>query len=380
MTSSLLQTPSMTPTASPVPAACFITTIAGSGALGWGQDDIDWPLIKPTAVLHLPNGDLLISDAASHRVFVARADGSIGVFAGNGDSEPFGGEYGDAKRAVVNAPAGLAWLPDEQGVLIAQPNASRIRVVTSNGIIYTWAGTGDPQSGGDYDSRFSASFATPTSMSVHRDSRDVYVVDGPCVRKIDAMYATVVTVVAADNCATRTAGYASLIRVSGDAQFYEMLFAPAGWGWGNFDFLLTSPSNRTVYLVDSANLNTTALVDGAGPSSPPIPTEPLLGAVYGIAYHAATDRVLLADSSNKRVRSMNSSGFLGTVAGALVGPGSFADGIAPLSARLGQIGGDGPIGVAIDSNYGLTMACPSLGQVKSVASACFFPPSMTPVR
>src|SRR5260370_7054094 len=90
--------------------------------------------------------------ADGHNHCVRRIDGGSGIvttFAGNGSSG-FGGDDGPASRAGMVEPNGLALDPAQARLFIADVADHRVRVVDlTSGVVWTFAGTGEPEHSGD---------------------------------------------------------------------------------------------------------------------------------------------------------------------------------------------------------------------------------------
>jgi uncharacterized protein (TIGR03437 family) len=121
----------------------IITTAAGNGTAGAGGDQgkaTDAELSGPEGVLAAPDGKLYISDTGNHRIRVVTTDGVIHPFAGTGHPG-FDGDGAAAVAAELNGPTGLTL--DTQGALyFADTNNNRIRRIDSAGIISTVVGSG----------------------------------------------------------------------------------------------------------------------------------------------------------------------------------------------------------------------------------------------
>jgi sugar lactone lactonase YvrE len=139
-------------------------------------------LIASTATLgsvdslaELPNGDVLIADSTSARVWRLTADGTYHVFAGTGDYHSTGDE-GPATAAGLSGPTGVA--VDKTGnVYIADPYGPRIRVVIPSGTIETLAGHDlDSVYEGDGGDARSAGFPFAAKVGVD-GAGNVYVLD-----------------------------------------------------------------------------------------------------------------------------------------------------------------------------------------------------------
>jgi uncharacterized protein (TIGR03437 family) len=109
-------------------------------------------------------GDLFVADGELHQVVRLDLAGHMTVIAGTG-TPGFGGDGGSARAAHLNSPGGLA--VDPQGNLyIADTGNDRIRVIGSDGIIRTIAGTGAAGFDGDGGPALSAVLNAPTGLTV----------------------------------------------------------------------------------------------------------------------------------------------------------------------------------------------------------------------
>jgi uncharacterized protein (TIGR03437 family) len=160
-----------------------LTLVAGNSRPGYSGDG--GPAVK--AQLNTPQGlaldgagNLYIADSANNRVRMVTTAGVIRTFAGNGSVSPGGGPsiYGDegaATDANLHLPMGLA--VDSSGtVYIADTGDNMIRNVTTDGIIHRFAGDSFPGYFGESGTATSAEFHTPSDVLV--DSKgNVYVAD-----------------------------------------------------------------------------------------------------------------------------------------------------------------------------------------------------------
>lgn len=98
-----------------------------------------------------PDGVLYVADGDGCRVWRVEPDGKATVFAGTGKAG-FAGDDGQADKAELNTPSGLAVGPDG-GVYVADAGNQRVRRVGPDGVIRTIAGKGKAESDrdiGDY--------------------------------------------------------------------------------------------------------------------------------------------------------------------------------------------------------------------------------------
>jgi len=127
-----------------------VRRLAGTGVSGFNGDGgsaLEAQLDDPRGVVATPDGGMLIADTGNHRVRRVDPDGRISTVAGNG-ADGFAGDGGPAADAQLRSPVRLTLIP-EGGYLIADPDDNRVRVVSSSGIIWTAAGTGEPGYNGE---------------------------------------------------------------------------------------------------------------------------------------------------------------------------------------------------------------------------------------
>jgi sugar lactone lactonase YvrE len=115
-----------------------ITTVAGTGALGFSGDGgpaTSALLRSPSGVAVDSSGNLFIADSENNRIRVVNAGtGIIATIAGNG-TEGFGGDGGPAIRASLNDPIGLC--VDTRGnVFILDTKNDRIRILVDSAPIH----------------------------------------------------------------------------------------------------------------------------------------------------------------------------------------------------------------------------------------------------
>jgi sugar lactone lactonase YvrE len=151
-----------------------ISTLAGgastlNGYTGDGGPAIQARLNKPGGLAPGSHGKLYISDTWNQAVRLVDPTGKIRTIAGTG-AEGFGGDGGPAIQAKLLFPRGIA-LDTRGNLYIADTQNNRIRVVTPDGIISTYAGTGEPGYGGDGGPALSAKLGRPDGIAI--DANDV---------------------------------------------------------------------------------------------------------------------------------------------------------------------------------------------------------------
>jgi sugar lactone lactonase YvrE len=153
----------------------IVTTIAGnSGYMGDGGNAILAQLQNPVDVCKDAAGNIYIADTGNHTVRKVNTSGIITTLAGTGQPG-FSGSSGPATSALLNKPTGVAC--DQWGnVYIADMGNNIVSVVTSSGIINTFAGTGIADSTGDGGAALAATLNAPFGLAVDT-SGNLYISD-----------------------------------------------------------------------------------------------------------------------------------------------------------------------------------------------------------
>jgi sugar lactone lactonase YvrE len=136
--------------------------IAGTGEFGFsgnGGSATDAKFRSPYDIAVDSSGNIYISDNGNNQVRKISPDGIISAYAGNG-TPGFSGDGGPATQAQLNSPYGLA-LDKSGNLLIVDSSNCMIRRVSPDGIISTIAGTG--ACGYNGDGALQASIATLNS-------------------------------------------------------------------------------------------------------------------------------------------------------------------------------------------------------------------------
>ncbi len=147
--------------------AATVTTFAGTGVKGFSGDSgpaSAAQLNNPFAVARGPDGALYICDVDNQRIRRVTADGKISTYAGNGQ-RGYSGDGGTATNASLNEPYEMAW--DKAGNLFFVERLNHLvrRVEAKTGIISTVAGTGKLGFSGDGGDPKTAQFNQPHSLA-----------------------------------------------------------------------------------------------------------------------------------------------------------------------------------------------------------------------
>jgi hypothetical protein len=144
-----------------------ISVIGGFGKPGYNGDGIPATEARFQWANHLvaaPNGDLYVADTGNHRIRKIDTDGIVHTVGGNGEAG-FSGDGGPATEARINAPSAIAM--DQQGnIFIADFENHRIRMIDTEGIITTIAGTGEPKFNGDDLPALEGNIGEPCGVAV----------------------------------------------------------------------------------------------------------------------------------------------------------------------------------------------------------------------
>ena len=311
-----------------------ITTIAGSDAAsGDGGPATEAQLTFPYGVATDADGSFYIADTENHRIRKVDAEGIITTFAGTGE-EGFGGDGGPATAAQLNGPRGVT-VGDDDYIYIADTGNNRIHQIGPDGVITTIAGAED---GGDGPA-MSPQLSVPRGVAVDAGG-NLYIADtgNNQIHKLDDE--GIVTVAGAGGLGDE--GPATNAR----------LLEPTGLAIDvDGTIYITDSGNNRVRKVDSEGIITTFAgtgdrgrfeADEIGDGGPA--TEGKLRGPTGLAFDAEGS-LYITDFGNSRIRKVDTEVIITTFAG--TGERSFSGddgpaGVAQFSSPLGfEIDGDG---------------------------------------
>jgi RHS repeat-associated protein len=240
-----------------------ITTVAGGGSsLGDGGPATSARLSGPTGVAVAPDGALIIADSNQHRIRMVGTDGTISTMAGTGASG-FSGDGGPALAAKVSAPTAL--IHDAEGrLLFADAGNRRVRRIGADGRIETIAGGGTPADGiGDGEPATAARLLEPTGLALRGDGELVIadpgadrlrlltaegtlqtVAGGGSETRADGVAATAVALAAPTGVAVRDDG--AIVFSEPSADHVTRIEAPLP-GFRDGDQLVGSPDGSQVF-------------------------------------------------------------------------------------------------------------------------------------
>ena len=323
-------------------ASGTVTLIAGNSRPGYSGDGGPATLAQlngPQGLAVDGSGDLYIADTGNNRIREVTPDGLIQTFAGTGVAGlyPLGGP---ATQVALHSPAGVAFYSGN--LYIADSGNHLIRVVTPDGNISAVAGVGYPGFAGDTGLAVLANLQGPQDVAV--DSKGtIYIADtgNQRIRTVtpDGNINTV-----AGGGATGFSGDGAAATSAALSQPYAMVVDSQG------DIFIADLGNLRIREVDSkGNINTIAGTGFPGfTGDGATATKATLTLPSGVAVDSSGN-VFIADQWNLRIRKVASSN-INTV----VGNGSFSysgDGGPATRAQF-----NGPQGVALDPSGNLYIA------------------------
>jgi sugar lactone lactonase YvrE len=146
-----------------VVAQSVITTYVGPQMPASGSTAFSQAIDYPTAAVPDGNGGVYILSRNQNRVYDVSASGILTVTAGS--SYGFGGDGGPATDAMLASPVGLA-IDSSGNLYIADTGNNRVRKVTKDGIITTFAGNGGSVYVGDGGPAAAAGVPSPMAVAV----------------------------------------------------------------------------------------------------------------------------------------------------------------------------------------------------------------------
>ena len=252
----------------------------------------------------------------------------------------FAGDGGPAVAARLNLPYDVA--VDSSGNLyITDRNNHRIRKVDSTGTITTIAGTGKDGFSGDGGPATQAQLNFPTGVAVDGEG-NLYIADAPNdrIRKVDSI-GTITTI-----AGTGEQGFSGDGGPATQAQL-DHPRAVAVDGEGNL--YIADRNNNRIRKVDSTGTITTIAGGGGFGEDGGPATQVRLNLPYGVAVDG-TGNLYIADTNSDRIRKVDSTGTITTIAG--TGERGFSgDGGPATQASLNS-----PFGVAVDEAGNLYIA------------------------
>ena len=295
-------------------------------------------------------GNLYIADTNNNRIRKVNTSGIINTIAGTG-GYGFSGDGEAAINATLRAPSGV--LLDLLGNLyIIDTNNHAIRKIDSSGIIRTIAGTGEQGYSGDEGSATAARLYYPQGI-IFDSARNLYIADSSNhrIRKIDS--SGIINTIAG----TGVAGYYG----DGISAINAQLNNPIGLALYSGNLYIADTINNLIRKIDASGIimNIAGATPGySGDGGLAINAE--LFSPRGITVDLVGN-LYIADSTNDRIRKIDSSGIIRTIAGT-GSAGYSGDGELATIAQLNT-----PFGLFFDSIGNLYIADTNNSVIRKVA-------------
>jgi len=291
----------------------IIKTIAGTGVGGYSGDGGP----AKSAQLDLTQGigidsagNIYLADAGNNRIRKVNVSGTITTIAGNGTAG-FTGDGGSASSAEFNEPAALA-IASNGNIYIGDYLNHRVRMINKAGIINTVAGSGNRSSYGDGGPALDAELSGPGEIRLDNYG-NVYITDGHnnAVRKAEKSTGIITTVAGANN--------GDIFGYNGDG-----ILATAAWlnqpGYiyvdNAGDIYISDGNNKRVRMVNPSGIISTVAGNGttgySGDGGPATAAE--LAGPDGVVKDKHGN-LYISDAPNYRVRKVDVSGKITTFAG-----------------------------------------------------------------
>jgi trimeric autotransporter adhesin len=286
-----------------------IRLVAGNGFPGYGGDGGRAALAQlnyPGGLAFDSAGNLYIADTYNNRIRKVNRAGIITTIAGNGIAG-FGGDGNQATLAQLSYPMGLA--VDSAGNLyLCDVSNNRIRKIALTGVITTVAGDGGECYSGDGSQASSASLDNPTGIAVDGKG-NLYIADtwNHRIRKVNK--AGIITTVAGDG----EEGYSG----DGGLAASARIRFPGGLAMDSANNLyIADNGNNRIRRVDSSGTITTVAGNAANHKlgDDEQAEAAMLKEPTGLAIDHSGN-LYIADCDNNRIRKVNPTGIITTVAG-----------------------------------------------------------------
>ena len=268
----------------------------------------------------------------------------------------YAGDGGAATAAQINGPRGVA--VDATGnVYISDRINNRIRLVNTAGTISTICGTGTAGFSGDGGSAISAQISAPGGIALDGGGT-IYFADvaNKRIRMINA------TGVISPIAGTGTVGFSG----DGGAATAAMLSNATGVAVdGSSNVYIADAGNNRIRMINASGVISTLAGNGTGTFSGDggAATAASLYFPFGVAIDGGGN-LYIADGSNNCVRKVNTSGIISTIAGIGGSAGFSGDGGAATAANLSS-----PNAVAVDGSGNIYIADASNNRIRIVIAS-----------
>ncbi len=309
--------------------AGVVSTVAGSGSFG-STDAVgtDASFDDPSAITIDSSGNLFVADSGNSKVRKITPAGVVSTIAGSGllgDTDAVGTD------ASFNHLAGIT-MDGSGNLFVTDSRSSKIRKITSSGVVSTVAGV---NSSGSTDAvGANASFNSPSDITVDSNG-NLFVADtrNNKIRKITS--AGAVSTIAGSGVAGDTDA------VGVNASFFLPISIVID---SNNNLFVADLGNYAIRKITPAGVVSTVAGSGSSGDTDAVGTNASFSYPSGIAIDSS-DNLFVTDTTNNKIRKITPAGVVSTIAG------------GDSNGSTDAVGTDAsfnfPSGIAIDSNNNL---------------------------
>ena len=311
-----------------------ISTAAGTGLSGFGGDT------GPAGVAFDAAGNIFIADTNNFRIRRITPAGVITTYAGSGISG-YSGDGVSAVNAQLRSPRRVVAAPDGT-LFIADSEDHRVRRVSPGGIISTYAGNGQQGYSGDGGTAITARLDGPSDVALDA-AGNLYIAELGNLRVRRVTPGGIISTYAGNGniISTGDGGQATAAGLAGPTSL--AMDAAGNLYIGEFQGKVRRVTPAGI-ISTVAGSNSLGYAGDGGPA-----TSARLGNVQGIAIDPSGN-LLIADTTNHRIRKVTPGGLISTEAGNGT-PGSSGDGTNATFAQL-----NAPADVAVDPSGAFVIA------------------------
>jgi trimeric autotransporter adhesin len=342
-----------------------ITDFAGNGTPGYAGDNGPAAQAEVNRVVGLAtdaSGNIYLADQNNNVVRKVSTSGIITTFAGTGGAG-YTGDGGPATQAQLSGPLGVCVAPS--GVIYVNDYGNRrVRAISTGGTISTVAGNGSSVSSGDGGPATSAGFVIPIRCAVDQ-SGNLYIVDQGAyvIRKVNT-----------SGTISTFAGVANVPGFTGDG-------GPATQAEMNNPTAVSFDSAGNLYVSDQFNqrvreINPSGIIQtvaGNGVAAFAGDGGPATAASLNYPGETVIDsagNLFIVDPDNQVVRKVT-GGIISTIAGTPGVTGNSGDGGPPLQATF-----NGPFALTSDNGGNLYVGDINNNRVRKISSETASGPSV----
>lgn len=310
-----------------ISAQQIVNTYAGTGTGSYSGDGgaaISATIDNDVTIGSDTLGNIYIADYLNNRIRKIHISTGIITTVAGNGTAGYSGDGGSAISAELNGPSGV-WSDQAGNIYIADRNNNCVRLVNTSGVIKTIAGSSSAGSSGDGGAATAATLNNPGRVFVDA-SGNVYISDrnNYKVRKVNT------SGIISTFIGTGTAGYSGDGGAATAAEINTPFMVKAD---ASGNIYLADLSNYRIRMVNSSGTITTIAGNGSAGYSGDggAATAAAINGPYGFTFDA-TGNMYIGDNSDSRIRKIDLSGIITTFAG--VGYAGYGGDGGPASAAV----------------------------------------------